>query len=164
MMTKYDVAGLDIEWNPKYKGKPILTETVLSSDLPRALETALLMTEKTREQMQISPLYREVPLPRFKNTERRLPVPALFALSRLGWLTGTMQCEEGRAASLVRVRQTADILEGLCRENKIPALFSHGFFLLLLGRELRHRGWLAAGPGMKKPYKYLERRVFMKDL
>ena len=172
----YDLAGLEAEWNQQYlpraRGRLSAEEQtrfarahVISSDLPRAVETAALYTGRPAAEISTNALFREVPLARFRWTWLKLPTVMLLSCARLGWLTGWMQCEEHRPATHRRVHAAADLLEQMladqqehagARADTEPtaiALYAHGFFLWLLGRELRRRGFASEKDG---PYKYLE--------
>ena len=156
MLDDYDTAGLDPDWNPprikeKIKARPI------SSDLPRALDTAVLYSGLKSEQIEISPLFREIPLGRFRNPRWKLPSWSLLTLVRLGWLTGWMPCEESRKQTRQRVRSAADLLESRVKEYGELALYAHGFFLWLLIKELRRRGWQGNKKGR---FQYLESVLF----
>lgn len=154
-MDAYDQASLDPHWNgpraPRIEG-----HHSISSDLVRAIETAkLIVGEDPRE---ISPLFREVPLPRFRRN-LRLPSMALVTMSRLGWFWGFMEGEESRIQTNARVREAADHLEDRVQSHRKVALFSHGFFLWLLSRELGERGWTSEKKG---PFSYLETAEFLR--
>ncbi|MCB1314851.1 MAG: histidine phosphatase family protein [Leptospiraceae bacterium] len=152
LLDAYDEAGLHPTWNREQLTGKIQARPI-ASDLPRALETAALFSDWPIDQIEISPLLREVPLARFRWTGLRLPTLILLTLTRLGWLTGWMRSAERRPATRLRVKAAADLIEARCREHTHLAVYSHGFFLWLLGRELHRRGWHSAGIG---PYRYLQ--------
>ncbi len=154
-MDAYDRAALDAGWNPP-RAPRIEAEHSMSSDLIRAIETAKLITG--RDPAEISPLFREVPLPRFERNWY-LPSMALVTASRLGWFWGWMEGEESRPATNDRVRRAADHLEERAARHERIALFSHGFFLWLLSRELSDRGWTSEKKG---PFSYMEAAEFQK--
>ncbi len=168
LFDAYDEAGLDPEWNPAYledlqsaadpEDWERLTDAFArSSDLPRAFETALLYSDRPGSEIPQDPLFRETPLARFRTTGLRLPTVLLLTLARFGWYSGWLDCAESRGATHARVLAAADVLESDADEHGRVALYSHGFFLWLLGRELRRRGWLSAKTG---PYRYLEAAEF----
>lgn len=157
LISAYDEAGLDQAWN-RQRDRGLHTGTdlyTLSSDLPRALETAMLCTG--RQPDRVSKIFREVPLPRFKHAGWKLPGFLFMLLSRASWYLGNMPSHERRARTFVRVRHAADELETEARQHDQVLLFSHGFFLWLLGRELIRRGWESDKHG---PYRYLEQATF----
>ncbi|MCE9596625.1 MAG: histidine phosphatase family protein [Spirochaetia bacterium] len=148
-MDAYDSVSLDNEWCMR-NNRALEPAHYISSDLPRALETAILMTGK--HPLETNELFREVPLPRFKG-RIRLPAVLLAIISRLGWYFGWMDSVESRAQTKTRVSKSADLLENRALSNKRVTLFAHGFFLWLLLRELRRRGWTSEKEG---PFKYME--------
>lgn len=156
LLDQYDEIGLMRIWNRR-RVKTRLAAPAISSDLRRAVETAALFTGAPVHSIETSPLFRETPLARFRAANLRLPLIALLALVRLGWFTGWMQCRESRAQSLDRVRRAADELERRVLHQREIALFSHGFFLWLLRRELCARGWVTEKRG---PFRYLEAAEF----
>lgn len=172
LLDAYDAVGLHPEWNAARldemknaiaaeRWHAITTAHSLSSDLPRAFETALLYTRRDASEVPSSSIYRETPLARFRWTGLKLPTMALLALVRLGWYTGWMQCTESRTETHARVRAAADQLEQHAADHHRIAVYSHGFFLWLLGRELRRRGWHSTKTG---PYRYLEPAEFQRPV
>jgi Histidine phosphatase superfamily (branch 1) len=156
LLDQYDETGLLRIWNRR-RVKTRITAPAISSDLKRAVETAALFTGAPAQAIETSPLFRETPLARFRAENLRLPLIALLALVRFGWFTGWMQCGEGRRETLARVRRAADELERRALRDREIALFSHGFFLWLLSRELCARGWVTEKRG---PFRYLETAEF----
>ncbi len=156
LLDRYDAAGLDWPWNLERNANRQFVGFSLSSDLPRAVETAHLVSGAAPAQQ--SELYREVPLPRFRVKERRLPGALFMGISRLGWYLGTMRGPELRRDTMVRVQRAADELEGHSKDRGHVFLYAHGFFLWLLGQELRRRGWQTQKRG---PYRYLEAAEFV---
>ncbi|MCB1326685.1 MAG: histidine phosphatase family protein [Spirochaetales bacterium] len=155
LLDDYDLSGLDAGWNEPRAGNPIHAYPI-SSDLPRALETAHLIARRP-DNLEVSALFREVPVGRIPWQGLRLPTVSLLMICRLGWLTGLIPVSESRRQSRSRVRAATDVLEERVGKHGDVALFSHGFFLWLVGRELRKRGWASPRVG---PYRYLERIEF----
>lgn len=171
LFDAYDEAGLDPHWNPPRLDElksafhidwwQTLTDAhTISSDLPRALETALLYTGRPSADIPTDALFRETPLARFRRTGLKLPTVFLLTLARFGWYTGWLECAESRSETRARVQAAADHLEQRVTQRGQIALYSHGFFLWLLGRELRQRGWISTKTG---PYRYLEPAEFMRQ-
>ncbi|MBL8021444.1 MAG: histidine phosphatase family protein [Leptospirales bacterium] len=148
-MDAYDSVQLDMEWCEQHN-RAVGNAFYISSDLPRALETAILMTGTPPS--EISDVFREVPLPRF-NSRIILPAVILATISRLGWYFGWMKGEESRQETTARVKRGADILEDRVSRKGRVTLFAHGFYLWLLMRELRERGWDSRKKG---PFSYME--------
>lgn len=168
LLDAYDDAGLDPDWNrghlPVVRAthSPVDWQAItrahgIASDLPRAFETALLFSGRPPAAIATSQLFRETPVARFRWTGLRLPTFALLTMVRIGWFTGWMRCLETRRDSLARVRAAANHLEDAAARHGAVTLYSHGFFLWLLSRELRQRGWVSAKSG---PFRYLECAIF----
>lgn len=155
-MDAYDSVHLDMDWCNRHN-RQVDPGHSLSSDLIRALETARLMTGAEPE--EISPLFREVPLPRFKGAIR-LPAVVLAALSRLGWYFGWMDGEETRAQTRARIQEAANLLEDRIQRHRYVTLFAHGFFLWLLMAEMQKRGWQSDKQG---PFRYMEEAHLFKS-
>jgi len=155
LLDEYDAAGLEPVWNGKRKGEELRCR-VISSDLPRALDTARLLSSNGRK-IPMDPIFREVPLPRFRPGGMRVQPHLFMFWSRIGWALGILKSQESKAQANQRVEKAADLLEELCREHQEIALCSHGYFLMLLGRELRRRGWKTRKRGL---YRFLERAEF----
>lgn len=151
LLDRYDHATVE-----PFDSRHPLQGQLIASDLPRARDTASLLFGVSAPSIETRALFREVPLPRFRNTARRLPAGALLAVSRLGWYFGWMESEEPRNATLRRVDTAATALIEASRADEIT-LVSHGFFLLLLGKELRARGYSSSKRGL---YSHLERATF----
>lgn len=155
LLDRYDASTI-----VPFEKRAALTGKLLASDLPRARDTASMLFGISPAHIETHSMFREVPLPRFENKARRLPAGALLAISRVGWYTGTMPCEEPRRASIQRAARAADFLcEELERADTIN-LVSHGFFLLLLGRELNRRGFRTGKRGL---YRHLESATFQAE-
>ena len=151
-LDAYDLAGLDTAWNPSRRPE-LSAARLFSSDLPRALETAVLCTGAAADKMHVSPVFREIPLPRWSPGRLRLPLFVWMAGSRLAWYFGWLRGAETRRQSTRRVERAADLLEKGGHENSDVLLFAHGFFLWLLGKELKRRDWKTSKKGI---YRYLE--------
>ncbi len=164
LLDAYDDAGLEPTWNRERLPGPIPPETAhpISSDLPRALDTAVLYTGLSVTDIEINAMFREIPLGRFRNEGLHLPTWLLLLIVRWGWFTGWQPAAESRRESLHRVRAAADYLERKVTDvpQRQVALYSHGFFLWLLGRELRRRGWESPKRG---GYVYLEQARFERE-
>lgn len=158
-LDAYDRAGLDPAWN-RTRRPELAADRLFSSDLPRALETAVLCTGAAPDHMQVSPVFREVPLPRWRPGRLKLPLFVWMAGSRLAWQFGWLGGAEPKQQSLQRVVRAADLLEEAGRETGDVLLFAHGFFLFLLGRELGRRGWKTKKKGL---YRYLEVGEFRRE-
>lgn len=154
----YDQSALNPEWNKsrldEHAGKllaAIRSSQPLCSDLLRARQTAELFLPQGAN-LQFSALFREVPLP---TVPPFLSLPAYWhlLLARMLWYAGK-KTDEPKKAAFDRVRKAADMLESHGRRGTV-SLFSHGFFLYILTRELMDRGWHSEET---RPMRYLEIR------
>jgi broad specificity phosphatase PhoE len=113
----------------------------LSSDLPRAMETASAVFHGPIES---TPLLREVELTPFQTGRLRLPIPVWKWLFRLAWMTGHKSQRACRDDFRRRVTASADRLQ--TREHD-TLVVSHAGMMAYLSRELRRRGF--AGPKLR---------------
>jgi broad specificity phosphatase PhoE len=121
---------------------------ILSSDLPRAHETAEAIADGKRA-IIVDPLFREVPNTRIaRGLLGRLWAPAdLWAfVRRCFWIIGAGECsEKPRAAWRRASRAGNEILRHGTRQRDV-VLVSHGWFLTVLALNLRWRGLIERGP------------------
>lgn len=151
MLDRYDAATVE-----PFPHRESLEGHLITSDLPRARDTASLLFGVDSASIQTEPLLREVPLPRFRNEQRKLPAGALLAISRVSWYFGWMHSEEPRSRTIERVEKAADLLIEASLKEEVT-IVSHGFFLLMLGTHLRRRGFHTEKRGL---YAHLERATF----
>lgn len=125
---------------------------ILSSDLPRAQETAEIIGRGSGT-IQFAPVFREVQTPQIAtHLLGRLWAPAaLWALiRRCCWIVGIGQCSEWpRAAWNRAAKATNKILKHFETEADI-ILVSHGWFMVVLALHLRWRGLIERGPLIPK--------------
>lgn len=114
---------------------------VITSDLKRSVVSARLLNPKTKTISD--PLFRETELP--------LNPPILFnvklkpnawaVILRLQWFTGySNQCESLSQAKM-RAKRAARQLIDYANEHKSIVLVGHGFFNMLVAKELKKMGW-----------------------
>lgn len=116
-------------------------QTCLSSDLPRAHQTAAVAYAG---EIECTPLLREPELATFDTGTLRLPVPAWQWLLRLAWLSGHRSQRAARDDFRQRVHTVADRLCGLSGNVLVV---SHAGMMAFLSAELRRRGF--AGPKLR---------------
>ncbi|MEQ8350271.1 MAG: histidine phosphatase family protein [Leptospiraceae bacterium] len=158
----YDESSLNPEWNndkldvhdPDLLGR-IRASQAISSDIRRARQTASLLLGDDSP-VDTNELFREVPLPRVP-TFLKLPAYWHLILARLLWYAGK-KSHEPRKAARRRAKKAADLIESYESRNPV-SLFSHGFFLFLLTRELMNRGWHCEET---RPMRYLEIRCLLR--
>jgi broad specificity phosphatase PhoE len=121
---------------------------LLSSDLPRARETAEVLRGGART-IVCSSLFRELQAPRIASgLLGRLWAPTwVWSLVHwCCWILGIGECPEKPRAAWKRTARAADkIFEYFGAEETI-ILVSHGWFMILLATQLRWRGMIERGP------------------
>ena len=136
----YDAGGLRAgnAVPPKVEAMVEGADMVVSSPLPRALESARLAAG--REPDRVLPDFVEAPLP-----PPRLPVfrarPITWGtVSRVVWMAGYSRDCESAAEARERAGRVADELAGLA-DGKMVLAFGHGWFNRMVGWRLRRAGW-----------------------
>jgi broad specificity phosphatase PhoE len=121
---------------------------ILSSDLPRARETAEAIADGKRA-VALDSVFREVPNTRIgRGVLGKLWAPAdVWALvRRCFWIIGAGECSEKPRDAWSRASRATDkILEQGSRQKDV-ILVSHGWFLTVLAIHLRWRGLIERGP------------------
>ncbi|WP_082836964.1 histidine phosphatase family protein [Labrenzia sp. OB1] len=157
-LDSYDEAGIA---RPERVLVPIAADaSVISSDAPRAVETAAAVTGRPSETIHKVPLFREVPLPRFKSRFLYLPPGAFLALGRAGWALGCLEASETSSETKARVRQAIAYLDRKFTTHVEIVLFSHCFFMRCLQWQLSKRGWSSAS---LRPFGFFEERTIRSD-
>lgn len=138
----YDKAGLADGEAPT----PTLIEfadvahTLLSSNLPRAVETAQRASRGARAPEQ-DPIYGEAHLPAPPAPFLKLQAKHWGVISRTLWFLGyAPKPTEGHRDCWVRVHAAADRLIERAQDGDV-LLCAHGYFNWMLDRILRGRGW-----------------------
>jgi broad specificity phosphatase PhoE len=121
---------------------------ILSSDLPRAAETAEAIAGGSQA-IAFNPLFREVPNTRIgRGLLGKLWAPAdIWAfVRRCCWIMGIGECPEMPRDAWSRASTaTVEILKRGARQKDV-ILVSHGWFLTVLALHLRWRGLIERGP------------------
>ena len=124
-------------------------EVIFASTRRRAVETAEAVV--AGRHFVRDPLFVEAPLP-----PPRLPPFLRFGprtwgvLARTSWWFGAHAGQESRPAAQARAREAADRLVRAAESEGRVLLLAHGYFNLMVGRELKRRGWrLAENRGFK---------------
>lgn len=140
--AQYDASGLHADERPPqalidFAAKANL---VLSSSLPRAVETAAWATGGARE-VPADPLYMEAPLPPPPVPFIKLRPGTWGVVSRTFWILGyAPEGVESHMASWGRVREITGRLADFAREGDV-VLCAHGFLNWMIDRRLRKEGW-----------------------
>jgi broad specificity phosphatase PhoE len=141
--ARYDQSGLHPDERPPQSLIDLAarTSTVLSSTLPRAIDTAREVTRGGRE-IPADPIYVEAPLP-------PPPAPSWLKLSpgqwgvvsRTMWVLGFAPTGvEKHAAAWERVEEIVSRLEDHARQGDV-LLCAHGYINWMIDRSLRSSGW-----------------------
>jgi len=146
----YDAARLSVEGAEAVQ--PLAQQWakvfILSSDLPRARETAEIVRGRGRA-IECASLFRELQAPRVASgLLGRLWAPTLVwsLVHWCCWILGIGDCPEKPRAAWNRAARAADkILEHFETEANV-ILVSHGWFMILLAIHLRWRGVIERGP------------------
>ena len=140
--SRYDASGLAPEERPP-EGLIQLAKgasTVLSSTLPRAIETAAAATlgEKTTP---ADPIFVEAPLPPPPVPFLKLRPGTWGVISRTFWFLGyAPEGVENHVQAWARVREIAARLMEHAAKGDV-ALFAHGYLNWMIDRQLRREGW-----------------------
>lgn len=130
----YDLSGVQEEDSyPIHRSSLIVT-----SDFKRSIDSAQLLSPSA--EVISDPLFREVGLP-VMNSDLRLSPRVWTVLLRLVWLSGYSRgCESYREAKRRAVAASAKLVEW-ARVHESIMLVGHGFFNMLIAKELLKSGW-----------------------
>lgn len=118
-------------------------DLVISSDLPRAVESAHALGLKHIHHKD--PLFRETPIPHLNSGRMTLPIGIWVVVLRMLWLFGFSRNGESLTNARRRARQAAERLAQLANEHGNIILVGHGFINHFIAKELKAMGW--SGPG-----------------
>lgn len=139
---QYDASGLHPDEEPP---KALIelaksAKTVLSSTLPRAIETAREITEGARD-VPADPLFVEAPLPPPPVPLVKLSPGEWGVVSRSFWFWGfTPKGVESHRAAWRRVGEIARRLGDHATDGDV-VLCAHGYLNWMIDKELRRIGW-----------------------
>jgi len=141
----YEAAGLDPDSLPPDELQDLVKElgVVYTSGKPRSLDSARALAPNA--ELIADPLFVEAPLASPRIPVLRLKVPAWAVMSRILWHAGYHPEIENYRRAKHRAVKAADILVARAREDGTSALVAHGYFNLIIGRELRRRGFRKSG-------------------
>jgi broad specificity phosphatase PhoE len=115
-----------------------LVDKVYTSALSRAKRSAKYLDLDYEE----SALFNEVSAKAFVDTSLKLPKSLWLFLGRVYWTMGWVKRSESKAETYARASEAVEILLAL-KEERILVL-SHGFFMIVLAKELQRRGFRGA--------------------
>ncbi|MEL7492003.1 MAG: histidine phosphatase family protein [Pseudomonadota bacterium] len=140
--ARYDASGLHPDERPPAGLVEIASKakTVLSSTLPRAIETARWATGGARD-VPADPIFVEAPLPPPPVPFLKLKPGAWGVISRSFWFWGyAPDGVEGHLSAWRRVAEIADRLAAHAEDGDI-LLCAHGYLNWMIDRRLRATGW-----------------------
>lgn len=145
-VTKYDDHGVYAEEAyPVETQKKLAAATVIyTSDLYRAKESSRLLTNKL--EVISNTLFRETELPKSTGSfwNVKLKPNGWAVLLRCLWFAGySRDCESLKDAK-IRAKRGAEELIREAKKSKYVVLVGHGFFNILIAKELLHMGWTGA--------------------
>lgn len=144
--AQYDVSGLHPDETPPQSLIELAAKaaTVLSSTLPRAIETARHATKGERE-VPADPMFVEAPLPPPPIPLVKLSPTTWGVISRTFWFLGYAPAGvENHLEAWRRVDAIADRLVDLTAKGDV-LLCAHGYLNWMIDRKLRSHGWRRAG-------------------
>lgn len=116
---------------------------MFASDRARSHQSAKALAPNA--ELIVDPLFAEAPLASPYIPLLRMKVPKWAVVARILWHAGYHPEIEDYRRAKARASDAADILMARARENGRAALVAHGYFNLMIGRELRRRGFLKTG-------------------
>ena len=144
--ARYDESGLHPDERPPESLIALATEakTILSSTLPRAIETAQHATGGGRN-VPADPLFVEAPLPPPPVPLLRLSPDKWGVISRAFWFLGyAPDGVENHVEAWRRVDRIIERLAGHAGSGDVM-LCAHGYLNWMIDRRLRSRGWRRIG-------------------
>jgi len=141
----YEAAGLDPTSAPPEELQDLVKElsAVFTSGKPRAHESAKALAPNA--ELIADPLFVEAPLASPRIPLLRMKVPKWAVVARILWHAGYHPEIENYRRAKSRAATAAAILMHRAREDGQAVLVAHGYFNLMIGRELRHRGFTKTG-------------------
>lgn len=141
----YEDAGLDPNSAPPDELQDLVGElaAVFTSDRKRAHDSARALAPHA--ELIVDPLFVEAPLASPPIPILRMRVPKWAVVARILWHAGYHPEIENYRRAKHRAGEAAKILVARARQDGAAALVAHGYFNLLIGRELRQRGFEKSG-------------------
>jgi broad specificity phosphatase PhoE len=140
-IEKYDRSGVSKEKAYPHPTKEKMQEAniIITSDLTRSIESARYLNPSA--ELTSSSLFRETELPTFNHSTLKLNPNAWAVILRLLWFSGfSLNCESLTLAKK-RAEKAASQLDAFAQVDKKVVLVGHGFFNLLIAKELQKIGW-----------------------
>jgi len=141
----YEEAGLDPDSVPPEELQDLVGElsAVFTSGRRRAHDSARALAPHA--ELIADPLFAEAPLASPPIPMLRMKVPKWAVVARILWHAGYHPEIENYRRAKHRAAAAADVLVARANRDGVTALVAHGYFNLIIGRELRHRGFAKSG-------------------
>jgi broad specificity phosphatase PhoE len=141
----YEEAGLDPDSAPPEELQDLVGEisAVFTSGRRRSHDSARALAPNA--ELIADPLFAEAPLASPPIPLLRMTVPKWAVMSRILWHAGYHPEIENFRRAKHRAAAAADVLIARANRDGVTALVAHGYFNLIIGRELRHRGFAKSG-------------------
>ena len=141
----YEAAGLDPLSAPPEEIQDLVSEltAVYTSDRPRSTGSAKALAPNA--ELIADPLFAEAPLASPRIPLLRMKVPKWAVVARILWHAGYHPEIENYRKAKHRAAEAADILIKRATAEGATALVAHGYFNLMIGRELRRRDFRKTG-------------------
>ncbi|MDL4843021.1 histidine phosphatase family protein [Aquibacillus rhizosphaerae] len=144
-IEKYDYHGvLEEKTYPEVTMEKIAgANLVITSDLTRSIESAEILNPLS--EVVCLPLFREaeLPIPTVQNLRFKLRPSSWAFLLRLLWLNGYSGQKESLNGAKQRAKKAAEELVYYAKTHQTIALVGHGFFNVMIAKELKKMGWKA---------------------
>ncbi|PSL40072.1 broad specificity phosphatase PhoE [Planomicrobium soli] len=121
--------------------KVAAADIIVTSDLKRAIESAKFLDPKANA--ITDPLFREIELPISTRQGSNLKLSPVFwaMLLRIMWFSGYSNNYESFDEAKLRAKKAAQQLILYSSEFQSVALIGHGFFNIMIAKELQKKGW-----------------------
>ena len=141
----YEEAGLDPESMPPEELQDLLREidAIFTSERRRSKDSARALAPHA--ELIADPLIAEAPLASPPIPLRKMRRAKWAVVARILWHAGYHPEIENYRRAKHRASQAADILVARANRDGAAALVAHGYFNLIIGRELRQRGFAKSG-------------------
>lgn len=138
-IRRYNFSDVAADSRPENNAVNINNHYLIASDFKRAIHSATIYTGRSPE--EISSLYREMEIPRYK-LPFRLKAMTWVYLCRGLWMLGLSGSFESYQRAKERAELAADNLVELANEKGKVVLFGHGYMNLHIRKVLIQKGWL----------------------
>lgn len=142
-VRKYDDSGVFEESSYPLESVEKLetSNLVITSDLKRTIETAILLNPNVKAIS--SSLFREteLPVPSTKLWNLKLKPSIWAVILRCLWFSGYAKQCESLSTAKQRAKKAAEELVNYAKEHESVALVGHGFINVLIAKELQRMGW-----------------------